>query len=142
MSLSEGWEVFVDRLETIGARKWFGDHYKTVEVSKNGGDLEGATAAVDQEVALRAQAKVDEANAHADALEARAAVVRETGDVSAPDPRPAEEVAPVEAAAPAVVVPTIEELRAEQEKLQSEIAALEAAETSGKTPETEAAPAA
>lgn len=145
MSLPEGWVKFVDRLETVGARKWFGDHYKTVEVSKTGGDLVAAATAVEQEVSLRARAATDAANAHADALEAQAAAVREAGDVSAvvapvPDVAPpadavheiAEPVAPV-------VVPSIEELRAEADKLATEIAELEAKD-SGEVAQPEAQP--
>lgn len=156
--LPEGWVKFAERWESTGARKWFGDHYKEVVVANDGGDLAAAAAAVDQEVALRTKATVDAANAHADSLEARAAAIRDAGDVTAtPTPQP-EEAPPVDAVhetvepVKPVVVPTIEELRAEADKLEAEITELEAkdsgepqageTETPAEPESTPAAPAA
>jgi BMFP domain-containing protein YqiC len=143
--LPEGWVKFAERWESTGARKWFGDHYKEVVVANDGGDLAAAAAAVDQEVALRTKATVDAANAHADSLEAQAAAIRDAGDVTAtPTPQP-EEAPPVDAVhetvepVKPVVVPTIEELRAEADKkLEAEITELEAKDSASADPTAEA----
>lgn len=91
VSLPDGWSVGSGAAGHTVATKWFGDHYKTVEVPDDN-DLAAAVAAVEQEADLRAKVS--------DTTDVPAAAAAPVADVpaepvSVPDVAPAVDAEPV-----------------------------------------------
>jgi len=77
--LPDGWVLFKPDPQNLAARKWFHDHYKTMQVDKELSGYNGLAAAcaeVERELALREQHRIAALEQQASELDEEAARLR------------------------------------------------------------------